>query len=70
MQKDASYLGFDSVDFGINSDISVGEDGIHLVKCVFRPSYSFLYVSVSHLTSRVIVKSMYLKVPTNLFYSF
>ena len=37
------YVGFQSVDFGVKSDISVGVDGLHLSECVFRQSYSFLY---------------------------
>ena len=39
--------GFQSVDFGVNFDISVGEDGLHLGECVFRQSYSFLYFCVA-----------------------
>ena len=31
---------FLSVDFGKNSDISIREDGLHLVECIFRQSYS------------------------------
>ena len=47
MQKDGPYLGFQSVDFGVNSDISVGEDGLHLGECLFIQSYSFLYFCVA-----------------------
>ena len=47
MQKDGSYVVFQSVDFGVNSDISVGEDGLHLGECVFRQSYFFLYACVA-----------------------
>ena len=42
------YVDFQSVDFGgVNSDISVGEDGLHLGECVFRQGYSFLYFCVA-----------------------
>ena len=41
------YVGFQSVNFGVNSDISYGEDGLHLGECVFRQSYSFLYFCVA-----------------------
>ena len=61
MQKDGLYVSFQSVDIGVNSDISVGEDGLRLDECVFRKNYSFLYFCVA---SGVIVKSKYLKVPT------
>ena len=47
MQKDGSYVGFQSVDFGVNSYISVGEDELLLGECVFRQSYSFLYLCVA-----------------------
>ena len=40
------YVGFQSVDLGIYSDISMGEDRLHLGECVFRQSYSFLYFCV------------------------
>ena len=36
MKKDGLYVLFQSVDFGVNSDISVGEDGLHLGECVFN----------------------------------
>ena len=36
MQKDGPYVSFQSVDFYINSDISVGEDGLHLRECVIH----------------------------------
>ena len=42
-----TIIGLQSVDFGVNSDISVGEDRLHLGECVFRESYSFLYVCVA-----------------------
>ena len=60
MEKDGLYVGFQGVDFGVNSDISVGEDGLHLGECVFRQSCS----SMSHLASGIIVKPRYLKVST------
>ena len=47
MKKDGPFLGFQSVDFGVNCDISVGEDGLHLGECVFRHIYSFLYFCVA-----------------------
>ena len=34
MLKDGPYVGFQSVDFGVNSDISVVEDGLHLGQCL------------------------------------
>ena len=34
-------------DFGLNSDISISEDGLHLCECVFKQSYYFLYFSVT-----------------------
>ena len=40
-------LGFPSVDLGINSDISIDENGLDLGECVFRQSYSFLYFFVA-----------------------
>ena len=40
MQKDGPYVGFQSFDFGVNSDISVGE-------CVFIESYTCLYFCVA-----------------------
>ena len=36
-----------SVDFGVNSDISLGEDRLLLGECVFRQSFSFLYFYVA-----------------------
>ena len=42
-RMDHMIVGFQSLDFGVNSDISVGEDGIHLGACVFRQSHFFLY---------------------------
>ena len=42
-----NYVGFQRVDFCANSDISVGEDGLQLVECFFRQSYSFLYLCVA-----------------------
>ena len=47
MQKDGLYVSFQSVDFSVNSDISFGEDGLHIGECVFRQSYSFLYFCVA-----------------------
>ena len=47
MQKDGPYVGFQSVDFGVNSYISVGEEGLLLGEFVFRQSYSFLYFCVA-----------------------
>ena len=41
MQKDGPYIGFQSVDFGVNSNISVGEDGLYFGECVFRQRYLF-----------------------------
>ena len=38
MQKDGPYVGFQSIYFGVDSDISVG---------VFRQNYSFLYFCVA-----------------------
>ena len=64
MQKDGPYyVGFQRIDFGVNSDISVGEDGLLLGECVFRQSF-FFFISMSHLAPGVSVKSKYLKVPT------
>ena len=62
------YVDFQSVDFGVNSDFSVGEDGFHLGECVFRQSYSFICFCVasgiwSHCEAQVF-KGAYL------FYSF
>ena len=45
--KDHNYVGFQSVDFGVICDISVGEDGLHFCECFFRQSYSFLYFCVA-----------------------
>ena len=42
VQHSHPYSRMDSVDFGVNFDISVGEDGLHLGECVFRQSYSLL----------------------------
>ena len=55
MQKDGPYVGFKSVDFGVNSDISVGEDGLRLGECMFRQTVLF-FISVTHLASGVTVK--------------
>ena len=44
---DHNYVVFQSVHFGLNSDIYVGEDVIHLSECVFRQSYSFLHFCVA-----------------------
>ena len=46
---------FQSVDFGVNSNIYLGEDGLHLGEYVFRQSYSF-FISVSNLSSAVDAK--------------
>ena len=59
MQKDGPYEGFQSVEFGVNSDISVGEDRLHLGECVFVQSSSFLYFCVSHMASGVIKKPIW-----------
>ena len=37
------HVGFQSVGCDVNSDISVGEDGLHLSECAFRQNYSFYY---------------------------
>ena len=47
MQKDRPYVVFQSVDFGVNSDIFVDEDGLHFGECVGRQSYYFLYLCVA-----------------------
>ena len=47
MQRNGSYVGFHSVDFSENFDISVGENGLHLGECVFRESYSFVYFCIA-----------------------
>ena len=47
MQEGGPYVGFQSVDVGVNSEISVGEDGRYLGECVFRQSYTFLYLYVA-----------------------
>ena len=47
MQKDGPYVGFQGVDFGVNFDISVGEDGLHSGECSLRQSYSILYFYVA-----------------------
>ena len=52
-----------SVDFGVNFDISVGEDGFHLGN-VSKDKAILFFTSMSHLASGVIVKSKCLKVPT------
>ena len=44
---DLNYVSFQRVDFGVNFYIFVGEDGLHLDKCVFRQNYSFLYFCVA-----------------------
>ena len=60
MQKDGSYVSFQSFNFGVNSDISVGEDGLHFGECVFSQSYSFLYFCVASVTlSTVTVVRMF-----------
>ena len=35
-QMDGPYVGFQSVDLGAKSDISVGKDRPHLGECIFR----------------------------------
>ena len=42
-----SYVGFHSIDFGVHSDISVGEEELHFLECVCRESDSFLYFCVA-----------------------
>ena len=45
-----TYVIFRSVGFGVNSDISVGEDGFlscYRGECVIRQRYSFLYFCVA-----------------------
>ena len=65
VQHSHPYSRMDSVDFGVNFDISVGKDGLHLGECVFRQSYSFfIIIFVWHLASEVIVKPKYLSVST------
>ena len=54
MQKDGPYVGFHSVDFGVNSDISIGEDGLHLGVNLLQTKLFFL--PLSHLPSGFIVK--------------
>ena len=65
---DHNYVGFQSVDFGINLDIAIGEVGLHLDECVFRQSYFFLYFCVASgvwsYCEAQLFKSVYL------FYSF
>ena len=63
MQKDGPYIGFQGVDFGVKSDISVEEDGLHFGEYVFKQSY-FFFISVWHLTSGIILKLKNLKAPT------
>ena len=46
-RMDHNYVGFQSVDFGVNFDTSVGGDGLHLGEYVFRQSYFFLYFCVA-----------------------
>ena len=58
------YLGFQSVYLGVNFDISVGEDGLHLSCTVSLDEAILFFVSVAHLASGVIVKPKYLKVST------
>ena len=38
-----TIVGFQSVDFGVNADITVGEDRLHLGECAFRQICSFVY---------------------------
>ena len=64
MKKDGPHVGFQSADVGVNFDISVDEEGLHLGECVFRRSYSFLHFCVASGASGVIVKPKYLRVPS------
>ena len=66
MRKDGPFVGFQSVDFGVNSDISVGEDGFILVIVSLDKSIIF-FISVSHLASGVVFKVFK---DAYLFYSF
>ena len=43
MQKDEPYLGFQNVDFGAKSQISVGNDGLDLGEYVFRQNFFFYF---------------------------
>ena len=52
MSKDGPYVVVQRVDFGINSDISIGVDGEAVL----------YFIYVAHLVSGVIVKPKYLKV--------
>ena len=40
-RMDNNFVGFQSLDFGVNSDISVGEDGVNIGECILRKIYSF-----------------------------
>ena len=68
MQKDVPYVGFQSVDFGVNSDISEVKMDFILVN-VSLDKVILFFIAVSLLASGVIVKLKYLKVP-NCFFSF
>ena len=50
MQKDEPYLGFQNVDFGAKSQISVGNDGLDLGEYVFRQNI-FLFLRLELLCS-------------------
>ena len=47
MEKDRPYGRFQGVDFRVNSDISVGQHGLHPGECVFRRGHSCLYFCVA-----------------------
>ena len=63
MQKEGPYVSFQTVDFGVKSDISAGKDGLHVEECVFRQNYSSLYFCDAY-SAGVILKPKYLKVST------
>ena len=62
MQKDGPYVGFQRADFDVNSDFSVGEDGLILMKLFLDKAIVF-FISGSHLASGVIGMPKNLKVP-------
>ena len=59
MQKDGQYVGFQSVDFGVNSDTSVGEDKLYVVNVSLDKAILF-FIAVSHKVSAVILKLEFL----------
>ena len=67
MQMDGPYIGFQSVDL-VKSDISVGEDGLHLGECFLRQSHSFLYLCVASGVCNYCEAQIFKG--ANLFYSF